>query len=622
MANLGDLYYTFRGDGKKLKADAKKEGEAAGTVAGQGFAARMKSGVGKAFGGAKGGLLAGLGLGAGLGAIGLATSALSKMTDVMGDAVQAAIEEEASISKLDAALRANVDGYEGNTDAIEETLAARMRLGFADDEQRESLALAVAATHDETEALKLQRTAMDLARFKRISLKEATEALIKVEGGQFRILKTLGIQLPKNATATEALAAVQAVAAGQAEAFAETSEGRLLSSQIKVGEALEKLGGRALPFFAAGVEGAAEVVETLVLGLDGLGDVLDIVSSGQLPKTEEEAFALTDALLGLASLLPGLTGQAARFGQETADEMRLAAEATSYMADASKDDLRDTGVEFDALAEEGEGMADRIDIATGEVITSVEDLKNAVIGYARDIVSQAYDILDDRAELSAINVEKAELRKVIATGNATDAQKEEYRELTERQQELILDLAENGQLTVKEVDAAIDQLTEDLKTANREERRSIQATIEALQRLRTMWRNARTSVLGYSSAVRNLPGGNVGGKVTGVPHRAVGGSVTAGQPYLVNERTTNSELFVPSTSGRILTHAQAMQAASVSATPSGGGGGDTTINIPVQGALPVRTIDAIPRALRRAERIGVLPSRMASPSYRVPVGDR
>jgi hypothetical protein len=54
-------------------------------------------------------------------------------------------------------------------------------------------------------------------------------------------------------------------------------------------------------------------------------------------------------------------------------------------------------------------------------------------------------------------------------------------------------------------------------------------------------------------------------------HAAIGGPVVAGRPYWVNEHTTNSEVFVPATSGRILTHAEAVHAMQ-------GGGGGLTIN--------------------------------------------
>ena len=42
MASIGDLYFTFRGDGARLKADAVKEGGKAGEAAGKSFGGKMK----------------------------------------------------------------------------------------------------------------------------------------------------------------------------------------------------------------------------------------------------------------------------------------------------------------------------------------------------------------------------------------------------------------------------------------------------------------------------------------------------------------------------------------------------------------------------------------------------
>jgi Phage-related minor tail protein len=91
--------------------------------------------------------------------------------------------------------------------------------------------------------------------------------------------------------------------------------------------------------------------------------------------------------------------------------------------------------------------------------------------------------------------------------------------------------------------------------------------------------------------------------------RAAGGPVRAGVPYWVNEDTPYSEVFVPSTSGQILTHDDAMAAA--------GRGGDT-YNIPltVQGALPVRTIRDIQREMERIGDLGIMPPRQLAPMYR------
>src|SRR3990172_2181493 len=145
--------------------------------------------------------------------------AVNAVTGFLGDSTRAFAEEQVSIAQLGAALRANIPAWDGNTAAIEDVLKARMALGFSDDAQRESLRLLVAVTHDATKALAIQRIAMDLARFKGIDLAAATLALVKVENGQFTGLKRLGIALKEGATATEALAAVQAVAKGQAETY-------------------------------------------------------------------------------------------------------------------------------------------------------------------------------------------------------------------------------------------------------------------------------------------------------------------------------------------------------------------------------------------------------------------
>jgi ubiquinone biosynthesis protein UbiJ len=65
---------------------------------------------------------------------------------------------------------------------------------------------------------------------------------------------------------------------------------------------------------------------------------------------------------------------------------------------------------------------------------------------------------------------------------------------------------------------------------------------------------------------------------------AVGGWATAGVPTWVNEHTTNSEIFVPSTSGRFVTHAEAMNAI--------GQGGASPINITINAGGDVSPVAA------------------------------
>ena len=89
-----------------------------------------------------------------------------------------------------------------------------------------------------------------------------------------------------------------------------------------------------------------------------------------------------------------------------------------------------------------------------------------------------------------------------------------------------------------------------------------------------------------------------------LPGRAVGGPVVAGMPYKINERTPRSEVMVPSTSGYVMTHADAVRAVQAA---DGGGGGDT-INVPINltGYLKAETPGELTTRLRQVAAGGVL----------------
>jgi hypothetical protein len=598
MASIGDLFFTFRGDGARLQADAKKEGTAAGSTMGQSFGASFKKSFsGKEFGK---GITQGLGLAGALGAANIASSAISTLVDVVGDATEAAIAEEASISKLNTALRANVESYDGNTEAIERTLKARMELGFSDDEQRESLALLVAATKDATKALEIQRTAMDLARLKGISLQAASEALIRVEGGQFRMLKALGIQLPKNATAEQALAAVQKIAAGQAEAFASTAGGKLLVAQIKYGEALERLGGVLMPLVVEGAEAVADALESIMQEIDDAdiatfgkeaGDAIRFLGDafGFLRTTTEIATFPIRTLIGVwqelfeaISVVIELFTPWDEAANRAADSVTRSTEVLANTMDHRASEIAESsGGASRAIVKIGDsadGMAGEVEEATEDAAESVEEMRDRIVSAAEDIVNRAWEILDDRAALSAINIEKAELQKAIAAGTATAEMKARYRELTQEQTTLLLDLGKNGAVGTKIVQDAIVQLKADLKTATGFERQAILATLSALQSLidkanvaKTVLNNLRTARINSVGGQGALIGAGIGGK-------ASGGSVAPAQPYWVGEQ--GRELFVPDQAGTVVPHraSESMAAAASS----------RVINVEVQGLVQAK----------------------------------
>lgn len=188
------------------------------------------------------GLVIGAGAGIAVAGLNAIQGAISGVGDALVESGRAYQEEEVSIARLGQSLNANVKNWDGNTRAIEDLISQREKLGFQDDELRNSLGLLVAATHDVTKAEQIQAVAMDLARFKGISLAEASDALTKVEAGKFRALASLGIVLKAGATQTEALAAVEKVARGQAAAYADTLSGKLAVAAVKAHDAEEKFG--------------------------------------------------------------------------------------------------------------------------------------------------------------------------------------------------------------------------------------------------------------------------------------------------------------------------------------------------------------------------------------------
>lgn len=195
----------------------------------------------------KGGLMAGIGLGAGVTAFAALGGAIRSVTGFLGDSIKAAAEEEVSITRLGAALEANVPNWKSSTGAIEDAIKAGEDLAFSDDQIRDSLTRLTPVTHDVEEALRLQATAMDLARWRGIDLTSASDILAKVQGGNVGILARYGIVVEKGSTATEALAQIQRAAAGQAEAYGDTTAGAAESMQIAMENLQEEIGTALMP---------------------------------------------------------------------------------------------------------------------------------------------------------------------------------------------------------------------------------------------------------------------------------------------------------------------------------------------------------------------------------------
>lgn len=314
--------------------------------------------------------------GAGIAAFGAIQSAaygaLDAVTTYVAGSVEAFREEEVGVRRLDGVLKANVQGWDGNTDAIEKNINAMVRsTGFSDGDMRDSLSKLIPVTKDVDEAFRLQATAMDLARLRGISLADASQALVKVEAGQYRMLKDLGIVLEKGASQTEALAAVQAVAGGQMDEYMKSGAASADILENRLGDLQETIGEKLSPALLDATE------KTL-----GLMDALD----EEVPLTTEER--LLGVLDALAPLLP-----MSEATKDLVGDMRTEFEELGITADDTAAALIDfRGGEREAMAA-GRKLTD----ASGDLAGGIDDVGDEAADAAKklkDLKKAANDALD------------------------------------------------------------------------------------------------------------------------------------------------------------------------------------------------------------------------------------
>jgi hypothetical protein len=179
--------------------------------------------------------------------IGLATNAIGFLGPKLLDAGKAAAAEAQEQEQLANTLRNSVPGWNGNTAAIDEAVAAGQRKAFSDSDLRASLGQLATDTGSVEEAIRLQGLAMDLAASKGIPLAAATNLVGKADDESYAALAKLGIEIDKNATREDALAAIHTKTAGAADIFANSTEGAAIRAGASMDDALETIGGAVMP---------------------------------------------------------------------------------------------------------------------------------------------------------------------------------------------------------------------------------------------------------------------------------------------------------------------------------------------------------------------------------------
>ena len=278
-----------------------------------------------------GSIMSGMAVGAGIALTNLATDGIGKIVGVLGDSEKEFQAAAVSTAQFNTALKNNIPGINdqkqalGDTsDAMQSVMEDNLKYGFSMDDQRSTMALLVGVTKDGDQALADSAEAMDLARLKGIDLASATSIVMKAQEGNTGALKKLGIVVAPvttamdkltatnkkatdaqkaaakaadlQATETASLAAIQKMAGGQAEAYANTSAGKLAAAHAKVTEAEVKLGAITDQIVQAVMPGLADAFENI---MDAVGPVLQQLGQdmpGVISTVNAAIGTLSDAL--------------------------------------------------------------------------------------------------------------------------------------------------------------------------------------------------------------------------------------------------------------------------------------------------------------------------------------
>lgn len=301
---------------------ASAAGQAVFAVVAKDAASKVIKGIGKSFGHLKN-----VGSAA-LGAMRTAALAAGAAMVALGvAAVKGAIDDERSTVKLNAALKQRGFNLDTLQPKIQEQIKAMQHLGVTDDDVRAGLEVGSRFFKKQGDLLKSNAAAANVSAVTGKSLADVQMIIGKATQGQMRGLASLGIHLKKGATLTQILTEVNKKYGGVAEELANTTSGKMLTAQIRFGEAMDTFGGHILPvvsgaldFLSANILPAVETafdvagqkVAEFLTGLGGDNGIGAQIAKLNLPdfgKTVGDlAASFGDAVSGVADLAAALWG--------------------------------------------------------------------------------------------------------------------------------------------------------------------------------------------------------------------------------------------------------------------------------------------------------------------------
>jgi hypothetical protein len=249
---------------------------------------------------------------------------------------------------------------------------------------------------------------------------------------------------------------------------------------------------------------------------------------------------------------------------------------------------------IDGVGASADGMAEDVVDANQVARDSWEALKKSLTDSADGLIDDVFDPVITAYKLAATNSEISAARRAVA---ATKAGTKERREaeatllaLQKDQAEYLVTLASTGNTASDAYKTGIASLKKNIANATGPAKVALQAILDKIREVEAAGKSIPVNIL---VKAMNAAGGQ------GKRPRAAGGPVRAGVPYLVNENTARSEVFVPSASGGVLNVGQAQ--AALSAAGGVGGGPSITIYNPE----PAAADEDIGRTMRTLSALGL-----------------
>lgn len=238
-------------------------------------------------------------IGIGVAAVGVAT-----LKRVLVDSMQAAIQDQKSVTSLSVALKnLGLASQDANLQAW--TKSVQSATGASDDLIRNGLLRMVSATKDVETAQSAVLLSMDIAAAGYTDQESAAKALSAAYLGNTTALTRLKLPLDKAILASGDMKAITAelstLVGGQAATAAETYAGKLQRVNTAIDEASEGLG--------RGLLTALDAVSEAMGGPDGAVSLIDDIGVG-LQRNGEGAAAFVKAMGNIGSTIPGLSGVA------------------------------------------------------------------------------------------------------------------------------------------------------------------------------------------------------------------------------------------------------------------------------------------------------------------------